>query len=106
MSVYKRQEIPEVLKKIKQGDTTQIYLIHGERYLCRSASQELIDHLLPEQESRAAALHHIDGDQEDFNRTLTLLKTSDVSACIRCGKLIIEEGCTVNGKICALPHRT
>ncbi len=38
--------------------------------------------------------------------TLTLLKTSDVSACIRCGKLIIEEGCTVNGKICALPHRT
>jgi len=38
--------------------------------------------------------------------TLTLLKTSDVSACIRCGKLIIEEGCTVNGKICALPRRS
>jgi cytoskeletal protein CcmA (bactofilin family) len=38
--------------------------------------------------------------------TLTLLKTSEVSARIRCGRLIVEEGCTVNGKICALPHRT
>ncbi|MCD6332848.1 MAG: polymer-forming cytoskeletal protein [Bacteroidales bacterium] len=31
--------------------------------------------------------------------TLTLLKTANVSACIKCGKLIIEEGCTFNGKI-------
>ncbi|MBN2687556.1 MAG: polymer-forming cytoskeletal protein [Deltaproteobacteria bacterium] len=37
--------------------------------------------------------------------TLTLLKTSDVRACIRCGKLVIQEGCTINGKICPLPPR-
>jgi len=31
--------------------------------------------------------------------TLTLLKTSKVNACIQCGKLIIEDGCTFNGNI-------
>lgn len=75
MPVYKRQEIPKLLADIKQGATSQIYLIFGERYLCRSASQEIIDHLVPEQERQATSLQHIDGDQEDFNRTLNLLKT-------------------------------
>ncbi|MBN2516047.1 MAG: polymer-forming cytoskeletal protein [Deltaproteobacteria bacterium] len=34
--------------------------------------------------------------------TLTLLKTSTVNACIQCGNLIIEDGCTFNGKIIGL----
>jgi DNA polymerase-3 subunit delta len=75
MSLYKRQEIPKLLDKIKQGDTSQIYLVFGERYLCRNAAQELIDHLLPEKERQATGLQHIDGDQEDFSVTLNLLKT-------------------------------
>jgi len=75
MPVYKRQDIPKLLSEIKQGATSQIYLIWGERYLCRSAAQELIDHLLPEQERQATSLEQIDGDQEDFNKTLNTLKT-------------------------------
>jgi DNA polymerase-3 subunit delta len=75
MSVYKRQEIPKLLEEINQGVTSQVYLLFGERYLCRNAAQELITHLLPEKESHASSLQHIDGDQEDFNRTLNLLKT-------------------------------
>jgi len=75
MSVYKRQELPKLLDEIKQGGTAQIYLLFGERYLCRNAAQELIEHLLPEQERQDTSLQHIDGDQEDFNRTLNLLKT-------------------------------
>lgn len=75
MSVYKRQEIPKLLTAIKQGITAQIYLLYGERYLCRNAAHELIDHLLPEKDRQAASLQHIDGDQEDVVRTLTLLKT-------------------------------
>ena len=75
MSLYKRQEIPKLLDKIKQGDTSQIYLVFGERYLCRNAAQELIDHLLPEKKRQATGLQHIDGDQEDFSVTLNLLKT-------------------------------
>ena len=75
MPVYKRQDISKLHSEIKQGGTSQLYLICGERYLCRSAAQELIDHLLPEQERQATSLQHIDGDQEDFSKTLNLLKT-------------------------------
>lgn len=75
MSVYKRQEIPKLLNEIKQGVTSQVYLLFGERYLCRNAAQELIDHLLPEPERQATSLQLIDGDQEDCNRTLNLLKS-------------------------------
>ena len=75
MPIYKRQDISKLHSEIKQGATSQIYLIWGERYLCRSAAQELIDHLLPEQERQTTSLQHIDGDQEDFNKTLHILKT-------------------------------
>ena len=75
MSVYKRQEIPKLLNEIKQGITSQIYLLFGERYLGRNAAQELIDHLLPQKEQQTTSLHYIDGDEEDVNRTLNLLKT-------------------------------
>ena len=75
MSVYKRQEIPKLLNEIKQGIVSQIYLLFGERYLCRNAAQDLIDHLLPEKKLQTSSLQHIDGDEEDVNRTLNLLKT-------------------------------
>jgi DNA polymerase-3 subunit delta len=75
MPIYKRQELPKLLSEVKQGITSQIYLIWGERYLCRNAAQDLIDHLLPEKNRHSTSLHHIDGDQEDFNKTLNLLKT-------------------------------
>jgi len=80
MSLYKRQDIPKLLDEINHGVTSQIYLLFGERYLCRNAAQELIDRLLPEKERQATNLQHIDGDQEDFNRTLNLLKTFSLFA--------------------------
>jgi DNA polymerase-3 subunit delta len=75
MPIYKRQDISKLLSEIKQGNASQIFLIWGERYLCRSAAQELIDHLLPEEGRQATSLQHIDGDQEDFSKTLNTLKT-------------------------------
>ncbi len=75
MPVYKRQEIPKLLSDIKQGTPPQVFLIWGERYLCRSAAQELIDRLLPEEDRQATSLLQIDGDQEDFKNTLNQLKT-------------------------------
>ena len=80
MPIYKRQDISKLLSEIKQGTTSQIYLIWGERYLSRSAAQELIDHLLPEQKRQTTSLQHIDGDQEDFNKTLNILKTFNLFA--------------------------
>lgn len=75
MPIYKRQDIPKLFKQIEQGVTSQIYLLFGERYLCRNTAQELIDRLLPDEKQQATGLHHIDGDEEDINRTLNLLKT-------------------------------
>jgi DNA polymerase-3 subunit delta len=75
MPVYKRQDITKLHSDIEQEKTSQIYLIFGERYLCRNAAQEIIDRLLPEAERRATSLQHIDGDREDFNRTINLLRT-------------------------------
>jgi DNA polymerase-3 subunit delta len=75
MSLYKRQDIPKLLSTIEQGNISQVYLLFGERYLCRSAVQEIIDCLLPDQERQATSLQHIDGDQEDPAKTLNLLRT-------------------------------
>jgi DNA polymerase-3 subunit delta len=80
MSVYKRQELPKLINEITQGTTAQIYLLFGERYLCRNAAQELIGHLLPDQARHTTSLQHIDGDHEDFNRTLNLMKTFSLFA--------------------------
>jgi len=79
MALYKRKDIPRIVKKAAQGDTSQVYLIHGERFLCRNAADELLDCLLPADEytlgQRTNHLHEIDGDRENFSRTLNLLRT-------------------------------
>jgi DNA polymerase-3 subunit delta len=79
MALYKRKDIPHIVKKAGKGDISQVYLIHGERFLCRNAADELLDCLLPAAqyplEQRANHLQEIDGDQEDFSRTLNLLRT-------------------------------
>ena len=76
MPLYKRKDIPRLLAEIeKKGSPSQVYLIWGERYLCRNAAQEIIDRLLPEEKRHSTSLLHIDGDQEDFSKTLSLLKT-------------------------------
>ena len=79
MAVCKRQDIPDILNKAAQGDTPPVYLIHGERFLCRNAADDLLDRLLPATDStpeqRANHVHEIDGDREDFSRTLNLIKT-------------------------------
>ncbi len=75
MPIYKRQDIPKLLDAIAQGTAAQVYLVVGERYLSRNAAGELIDRLLPEKESQANNLQQIDGEREDVNRTLNLLKS-------------------------------
>ena len=75
MPVYKRDDVSKLIEAVTQGDGSQIYLIWGERYLCRSTAHKLIDAILPESKRQAASLQHIDGDQEDFAKTLNLLKT-------------------------------
>lgn len=75
MSVFQRNEIPVLLKKVEKGEFSPVYLIFGERYLCREAAEKLTGLLLPGQDRCAGSLQLVDGDKEDYSRTLGLLRT-------------------------------
>lgn len=75
MPIYKRQEIPALLQAIDKGDTSQIYLVFGERYLCQQATDQILKHLLPNEGQRSGNLVLIDGDQEEPAQTLNQLRT-------------------------------
>lgn len=75
MATYTRQQLPELLKSIDQGDSSQVYLIFGERYLCRQAAEQILAGLLPDEKQRAGGLVLVDGDREEPGRTLNELRT-------------------------------
>lgn len=75
MGVFKRKELAGLFKKIDSGTTGQIYLVHGERYLCKQAADDLLEHILPDKNIRQGALSLIEGDREDVGNTLNQLRT-------------------------------
>jgi len=75
MTIFKRQELPDLLKAIDEGETSQIYLIFGERYLCQQAADQVVAHLLPDASRRTGNLFLLDGEQEDPGQTLNQLRT-------------------------------
>ena len=112
MPLYRRQDIPKILSEIAQGVTPQVYLFFGERYLCQSSAQEIIEQLLPEKNRQVTSLLHIDGDQEDFHKTLTQLKTFNLFSGPRIflvtdSKLFYSKGVTKNvwEKVCEKKER-
>lgn len=74
MPAWKRKDITALLKELKQGKTYPAFLIFGERFLCREIAGEIISTLLPEK-NQTANLKNLDGDQEDPENTLNLLRT-------------------------------
>ncbi len=75
MALYKRKDIPILLQEINKGITSQVYLVFGDRYLCRNTAAEIADKLIPDTALRKTQLQMVDGDQEDQVRTLNLLRT-------------------------------
>ena len=75
MSIIKRTELPNLLKALDRGETAQVYLVVGERYLCQQAVGEIIEHLLPDERQRASCLALVDGDREEPGQTLNQLRT-------------------------------
>jgi DNA polymerase-3 subunit delta len=75
MPIFKRTELPEVIKEISDGHPSQIYLVFGERFLCQQIANDLIAALLPDEENKSQALMNVDGDHEDPLDTLNLLRT-------------------------------
>lgn len=80
MAVFKRKDIQKVFQQIDNGEVSPVYLVFGDRYLCNEFANELIRKLLPNEEQRATNLKNIDGDQENTNHTLNLLRTYSLFA--------------------------
>lgn len=70
MTTFKRTEFEGALQDRAPLPESQIFLFLGERYLCQTAAEKLIERLLQE---KPGALNNIDGDQEDPNQTLARL---------------------------------
>ena len=75
MAVYKRQEVPALLKSVERGEIAPVYLLFGERYLCQEIANDLVCRLLPDEALRLNSLKIIDGDQEEVGATVNMLKT-------------------------------
>ena len=69
MTIIKRVELATALKK-KSPPEGQIFLFFGERFLSRTAADQLQEKLLSTQ---PATVHDIDGEAEDPNQTLNRL---------------------------------
>ena len=70
MPLYTRETLPALLSDRAQ-QAAQVYVLFGERYLCRDAAAQLEASLL----SEGGTIHHIDGDQEDGQATLAKLRS-------------------------------
>lgn len=76
MPLFKRTEFDAFLAEL--ADTArprQVYLIFGERFLCRQMAAEAVVALLPDEKQRSQQLISVDGDHEDPINTLNILKT-------------------------------
>lgn len=76
MPLFKRTEFAAVLKELADPERVrQVYLLFGERFLCRQMASEAIAALLPDERQRSQQLITVDGDNEDPLNTLNILKT-------------------------------
>ena len=72
---YNRQNLPQLLKDMKEGQSLPVYLIFGERFLCRQVAKSLIAALVPNEKEQRQAVVKIDGDNEDPEKTIASLRT-------------------------------
>ena len=75
MPIYLRQNIAGLLAEINRGVISPVYLIFGERYLCREVADDLVRHLLPDEKVRQQGLKRVDGEQENVAQTMNHLQT-------------------------------
>ncbi len=71
MPVYDRNKISSLIKEIKTGTSHQLYLLIGDRYLCRQAAEQITEALCAD----GGTVHTIDGDTENVNTTIAKLRS-------------------------------
>jgi len=70
MPVYTRDKLPALLKEIAKKQHS-VYLLIGDRFLCREAAGQLEKALLPE----GGTIHAIDGEEEETTKTIARLRS-------------------------------
>ncbi|MEN8190746.1 MAG: DNA polymerase III subunit delta [Thermodesulfobacteriota bacterium] len=70
MALIKREQLSGLIEEIETGAAASVYLVFGERYLCREAADKLEKALL----QTGGNCHRIDGDREDPVKTLNGLR--------------------------------
>ncbi|MDR2550694.1 MAG: DNA polymerase III subunit delta [Desulfobulbus sp.] len=71
MALYTRENLPELLAGLADRPL-RVFLLFGERYLCREAMAQLEQALLRD---TGGTVHPIDGDQEELGTTLAKLRS-------------------------------
>ncbi|MFO7762074.1 MAG: DNA polymerase III subunit delta [Thermodesulfobacteriota bacterium] len=75
MAVYQRKDTRKLLQEIEKGLVHPVYLLHGDRYLCRKTGDELIAALSKENREYQVNIRRMDGEKEDPVQTVNLLKS-------------------------------
>lgn len=70
MALIKRQELAGSINSITRENGPSLFLLFGERFLCRKAADELQQALL---DWKSGTVYAINGDQEDLSQTLSKL---------------------------------
>jgi len=70
MALIKRSQLQDMVQKEAFELDSQVYLLFGERYLCKETADLLQEALL---QKNPGAVHTIDGELEDFSQTLARL---------------------------------
>ncbi|MCL2340078.1 MAG: DNA polymerase III subunit delta [Proteobacteria bacterium] len=71
MALYTHEHLPELLPRLADHPS-RVFLLFGERYLCREAMEQVEQALL---RPGGGTVHPIDGDQEDIGATLAKLRS-------------------------------
>ena len=93
MPVFSHEDLRKVLNQIERENISPIYLLHGDRYLVKSALDKLLDLLIPETE-RDTNLEVSDGKKADFEieKALDSLNTF---ALFGGSKVVLIEDCQI-----------
>ena len=66
MTVFTRDQLDSLIQNIRQHETSHVYLLFGERFLCQQAAERISDALL----YQGGNSHIIDGNQIDLSSLL------------------------------------
>jgi len=72
MTLYRRNELTKLLKRIRDGERPSALLLFGDRYLCRQAADQICEALFT---TGSGTVTTIDGEQEDIGQTISRLRS-------------------------------